>query len=259
MRAIILAAGSGTRLLPYTEDRPKCMVELGGKPMIEHQLDMLDRVGGFDVSIVTGYRADQVERFRRRTFHNPLFDRTNMVTSLMCARELLDGGDDVVILYADIVYEFSVLEKLIACTAPFATAINTKWYELWSLRMEDPLLDAETLKLDRAGNILELGKKPKSLAEVQGQYMGLIKVDRGMCRVVLSVYDGLDPDERYDGKDLPNMYMTSFLQQMIDAGHPLRAVPVPGGWLEVDTREDLDEYRRMLDLGLLRDHWDPAR
>ncbi len=259
MRVVILAAGSGTRLRPYTDDRPKCMVEIGGKALIEHQLDVLDRIGGFDVSIVTGYRADQLDRFGRPTFHNPRYDETNMVTSLMCARELLDGADDVLILYADIAYERRVLEELIACPAPFSTAVNTKWYELWRLRMDDPLNDAETLKLDGNGDIVELGKKPRSLDDVEGQYMGLIKVSRELCADLLRVYDGLDPSGVYDGKDLPNMYMTSFLQEMIDTGHPLRAVLVDGGWLEVDTREDLEEYRRMLAEGRLVEHWNPGR
>ena len=258
MRAIILAAGQGMRLRPYTDDRPKCMVELGGKPLIQHQLDVLTQCGVEDISIASGYRADQLERFGRPCFHNPHYDVTNMVESLMCARELLDGRDDVLILYADIAYEARVLEALMACDAPFSTAINLDWYELWRLRMDDPLSDAETLILDDDDHIVELGKKPKSLEEVQGQYMGLIQVKKELCPTLLATYDGLDRDATFDGKDLPNMYMTSFLQILIDAGHPLKAVPVHGGWIEVDTTEDLEEYRRMLEEGLLRKHWNPG-
>ena len=258
MRAIILAAGQGMRLRPHTDDRPKCMVELGGKPLIQHQLDVLDQCGVSDISVVTGYRADQLEQFGRRSYHNPLFDQTNMVESLVCAREQLDGADDVLILYADIAYEPRVVEALISCDAPFSTAINLDWYELWRLRMEDPLRDAETLKLDDQQHIIELGKKPNSLDEVEGQYMGLIQVKKELCSTLLSIYDGLDPAATYDGKDLPNMYMTSLLQKIIDAGHPLKAVPVHGGWIEVDTTEDLEEYRRMLEEGLLRQHWIPS-
>ena len=124
--------------------------------------------------------------------------------------------------------------------------------------MADPLSDAETLRLDARGNIVELGKKPRSIQEVQGQYMGMIKVKKEFCSILLAVYDSLDPDADYDGKNLPNMYMTSLLQQVIDAGNPLEAVPVHGGCIEVDTTEDLEGYRQMLNTGTLSEHWLPT-
>ena len=75
--------------------------------------------------------------------------------------------------------------------------------------------------------------------------MGLIKVRADFASQLLALYDGLDPVATYDGKDLPNMYMTSFLQHAIDSGHPLTAVVVEGGWFEVDTVEDLATYEGM--------------
>ncbi len=252
MRAIILAAGEGRRLRPHTLDRPKCMVELAGRALILRQLDVLDRCGVDEITIVTGYRADKIESLcirrhgpGRNTRHNADYATTNMVTTLMCARDRLDGGDDVVILYADIVYEPRVFEALRDCPAPLATTVDRRWRQLWSLRCDDPLDDAETLKLDDAGNIIELGKKADSYDDIEGQYMGLIKVRADFASQLLALYDGLDPVATYDGKDLPNMYMTSFLQHAIDSGHPLTAVVVEGGWFEVDTVEDLATYEGM--------------
>ncbi len=259
VRAIILAAGEGTRLRPHTLDRPKCLVELAGRPLLSHQLEVLAAAGVDDVTVVTGYRADQIERMPnvQRTAHNPAFDRTNMVSSMMCARDRMDGSDHVLVLYADIVYEPRVLTALLHCDEPFATSVNLDWFALWRRRMDDPLADAETLKLDAHGHIVELGKKPRSLDDVHGQYMGLIRFDASFCREVLAFYDGLDPDARYDGKDLPNMYMTSLLQGLVDAGHPLSAVCVHGGWIEVDSVEDLALYEGLAAEGKLSDFWSP--
>ena len=93
MRAIILAAGEGTRLRPHTLDRPKCLVPLAGRPLLAWQADALRRAGVSDITVVTGYRADQVAALGFATVHNDRFRETNMVASLMCARALLDGWE----------------------------------------------------------------------------------------------------------------------------------------------------------------------
>ncbi len=258
MRAILLAAGEGNRLCPYTLDRPKAMVELAGVPLVLRQLETLRSCGVEDIVVVTGYRADAIEALGIPTRHNAAYDRTNMVTSLMCAADLLDGSDDLVIAYTDIVYERRVLEDLLACAEPLCIAVDRQWRRLWELRSADPLADAETLRLDARGFVLELGKKPRTIDEIEGQYMGLIKVASSAAPELVRIHSDLDPDASYDGKDLGNMYMTSFLQHLVDLGHPLRAVPVDGGWLEVDTVEDLERYNEMARNGSLSDFYHAA-
>jgi choline kinase len=244
-RAIILAAGEGTRLRPYTLDRPKCLVPLAGRPLLEWQVDALRAAGIEDITVVTGYRAEQVKALGHPTRHNDRYDTTNMVTSLMCARDLLDGTDDVIIAYGDLVYEPAVVEALDAAGAPAAITVDRSWRRLWELRMDDPLSDAETLRLDRQGNVVELGRKPASLGEIEGQYMGLIGLRADFAPRFVATYDGLDPEGPYEGRDRDNMYMTSFLQHLIDRVGPLTAVAVDGGWLEVDTTHDLDTYESL--------------
>ncbi|MCP5066711.1 MAG: phosphocholine cytidylyltransferase family protein [bacterium] len=245
MKCIILGAGEGNRLRPHTLERPKCLVELAGRPILDYEIAALRAAGLNDIRIVTGYRADQIETRGLPCYHNPDYASTNMVTSLMMAREMFDGLDDVLISYADIIYETQVVDALLACEAGVSMAVNTGWRELWSVRMDDPLSDAESLKLDAEGNVTELGKKPGSYDDIGGQYMGLILFRAPWAGQLGRVYDGLDPSRRYDGKDLPNMYMTSFLQHWIDSISPIRAVEVRGGWLEVDTTEDLEIYQKM--------------
>ena len=245
MKAIILAAGEGKRLRPYTLDRPKCLVPLAGHPLLMRQISVLRACGLDDITVMTGYRADQIERLGLRTIHNPEYATTNMVVSLMCARELLNSSSDLLIAYADIVYEPRIVEAIVSHTGAFCTTIDLNWQGLWEARQESPLEDAETLKLDDTGNIVELGKVPQTLGEIEGQYMGLIKVSATMASEMVASYDALDPTGNYDGKDRANMYMTSFLQHLIDSGFPLQAVEVENGWLEVDTTEDLERYERM--------------
>ncbi len=245
MRAIILAAGQGTRLSPYTLDRPKCLVELAGRPLLAWQLDALRHVGVNEITVVIGYRGERIAAQGLAVRHNPDYARTNMVQSLMCAADLLDGSDDVLIAYADIVYEPRVVRALAACGEPICTTVDRSWLRLWSIRTATPLAEAETLTLDARGNIVELGKKPTSYEEIQAQYMGLIQVRADLAPRLPEIHRRLDPRARYDGQDLDNMYMTSFLQHLIDRGQPVRAVAVDGGWLEVDSASDLELYNRL--------------
>lgn len=245
MRAIILAAGQGTRLRPLTDDKPKCMVELAGKPLLHHQVNALRGVGINDIVLVGGYRSDQLQADGTQLVLNPDYATTNMVGTLFCAEHLMTHDDDLLIAYGDIVYEQKVLRSLLDCDAPVALSIDREWQRLWESRMDDPLSDAETLKLEDENRIRELGKKPDSLEEIQGQYIGLIKVRSDFVAVLRDFYHQLNRSAHYDGKDFDNMFMTSFIQALIDAGHEVRAAFTDNGWIEVDTVEDLEHYEAM--------------
>lgn len=245
MRAVILAAGQGTRLRPITDDRPKCLVELCGTPLLEHQLAVLHAARIHDITVVGGYRAAMIENRGVRLVVNTRYASTNMVCSLFTADAALDGSSDVIIAYGDILYEPRVLTTVLAGTAPIVLAIDRQWRRYWDLRMPNPLDDVETLKLD-GHCILAIGKKPVSYDEVQGQYTGLIKVRAEYATRLRKEWYDMDRDAYYDGQPYDNMYMTSFLQHLIDTGWPVHAAFTDNGWLEVDTVADLRLYESML-------------
>lgn len=251
MRAIILAAGQGTRLRPYTNDRPKCMVELLGKPMLHRQIEVLRAAGVNDITLVGGYCASGLKADGVDVVLNPRYAETNMVSTLFCAESVMTDGEDLLIAYGDIVYESRVLESVLRNDGQLSVAVDLQWRRFWEIRMENPLADAETLKLDAYDCIVELGKKPNDYSEIQGQYMGLIKVRGDQVAVFRAAWHGLDRDGKYDGKDFDNMYMTSFLQHLISGGWKAKAAFTNNGWLEVDTVEDLDQYHQMHKAGQL--------
>lgn len=253
VRAMILAAGQGTRLRPYTESRPKCLVELVGKSLLERQVKVLRGVGITDIAVITGYRAASITLPGLQKFVNPRYANTNMVATLFCAAELMNDDQDLLICYGDIVYERKVLETLLACDEPIALAADLDWQRYWNLRMEAPLDDAETFKMTPEGRVSELGKKPNSLEEIEAQYMGLIKVRADHVDRFREVYENMDREAHYDGKDFDNMYMTSFLQYLIDSGWAVGAALTHNGWLEVDTTKDLDLYHELYAKGELAD------
>lgn len=247
LRALILAAGFGSRLMPLTKDKPKCMVEYAGKAIIDYEIEAMLACGIDEIAVVGGYLYPVLESYLskhnvRIMYKNLNYASTNMVQTMLCAREWIDGcvkdKQDLLISYADIVYFAPCVQKLCKSSAPLAIAVDKQWQRLWQMRFSDVLLDAESLKIHN-GKIIELGKKPKSLDEIQGQYMGLFAYSHDFLPQMLDFYDGLDRSRIYDGKDFANMYMTSFLQALIDTFDNAQAVEIDGGWLEVDMPSDL--------------------
>ena len=118
-------------------------------------------------------------------------------------------------------------------------AIDLDWVSYWRARNEDPLADAETLKLDAAGRILEIGQKPKSLQEIQGQYMGLIKLRGPGIQAFKDFFSAAKSSGALMGKPIEKAYMTDLLQAIVHSETPVMSVPVHGGWVEVDTVGDL--------------------
>lgn len=244
MKAIILVAGQGTRLRPYTEQCPKALVELFGKPILAHQINALKQQGIDDISLVTGYQADQLQSYGH-CYHNPLFEQTNMVYSLFQALDVLESGEDIIVSYGDIVCDQEVVEALVKAPHDISVVADKGWRDYWQRRMPNPLADAESFKLKADGSIRELGKKAQSYADIQAQYIGLFKLSANILPSVIAFYQSMDRAADYDGQGFDQMYMTSFLQALIDSGQRLSPVFVQRGWVEIDTTEDLDLCHQM--------------
>jgi choline kinase len=237
MKAIILAAGRGSRMKGLTDERPKCLVEVRGQPLLARQRDALQKAGISEIGIVTGYRSELLDGFGFVAFHNPRWAETNMVTSLGYARAWLEH-EPCIISYSDIFYGAEAPAALMASAADVAVTYDPDWLALWRKRFEDPLVDAETFRMAPDGTLTEIGKKPTSVEEVQGQYMGLLRITPDGWREVTRIRADMQPDVR------DKMHMTGTLQKVIEAGRvPIAAIPYRGAWGEVDSAEDLAAYQ----------------
>ena len=161
MKVIILAAGRGSRLGERTKDRPKCMVEICGKTILERCISSLEEAGIHrdDIAIVTGYRKDLIRVSGVHYFHNKNWEQTNMFLSMMEAKEWLKA-EPCLVCYSDVIFSAHAIKSLAASDAPLAVTYYTGFWELWQMRMEDPLSDLETFKIDSQNMLLEIGKKP---------------------------------------------------------------------------------------------------
>lgn len=233
MKAILLAAGRGSRMRHLTEARPKCLVELHGRPLLEWQLEALRLAGISEIAIVTGYRRESLARYGLVEFHNPRWAQTNMLSSLACAEDWLLSGPCLV-GYTDIFYQPQAVRDLMASPAPLAIGYDPHWRQLWERRFADPLTDAETFRIDAAGNLLEIGQRPERIEAIQGQYMGLLRFTPEGWREVLNIRAALAGEQR-DG-----MHMTGALQRVVEAGRlRIAALAYHGLWGEIDSEQDL--------------------
>lgn len=238
MIGLILAAGRGSRMAELTSDRPKAMVELAGRSLFEWQLKALSGGGITEVTVVTGYRAQCFEDPGVRTLHNPRWQETNIVRSLLCANELL-AAQPAVVSYSDIVYHADAVRAVARSDASIAVAYDTEWESLWSERFADPLSDAESF-LARDGFIVDIGRRVARREEVEGQYLGLLAIRPPGWAAIASLVDRLPPIA------LDKLDMTTLLRMLLEAATRIAAVPVAGRWCEVDSPADVALYERLL-------------
>ena len=248
MKVIILAAGEGKRLRPLTNKKPKCMIELFGKSLLQYQIDVFRSCKINDISVVTGYKNEMINISNVKFFKNTNFDKTNMVETLFCASKELN--DDVIISYGDIIFEKTVLEKLIQSKYDISVIIDLNWKKYWHQRFDDPLKDAESLVLDKNGFIQNIGQKTSNYEKIQGQYIGLMKFQSKGIDYLKDFYQqakiasisGKNPLNQ--NLSFSQSYMTDLLQGMIDKGHRIMSIPIQGGWLELDSISDYELYNK---------------
>ncbi len=245
MKAIILAAGEGSRLRPLTDSIPKCQVTLAGKTLLDWQVETLNACGVDDIVLVKGYCGDRIRRPDLRYYENRNWAATNMVTTLWCALPELSG--EVIVSYGDIVYNRDVLQALLDSSRDIAMTIDLEWEAYWRMRYADPLDDAESLMMTDDFRILNVGSRPESVAEIQAQYMGLLKFSEKGVATVKNAYrrawDRHSAGEPIWGggrRPFEKLYMTDMLQGLIDQDEAVYGVPVKRGWFEIDNHTDYE-------------------
>lgn len=234
---IVLAAGTGSRLHPLTADRPKCLVPVAGKPILEHVLESATEVGLRDVVLVGGYKAEALDRYGRKVVVNERYAQTNMVESLFCAEAYFEPG--FVLSYGDIIYTPSVLRRCASATSPVSVVVDKAWRSYWEARFADPLADAESLRIDQHGLISDIGRKVGSLDEIEAQYIGLLAF-RGVG------VQWLRQARQSLGQEARRAFMTDLIMRLIEMGRPVSAVPIEGQWAEVDSVGDIAVAERRM-------------
>lgn len=173
MTAIILAAGLGSRLAPSTDGRPKCLLPLHGRSILEWQLVLLEGCGIENITIIVGYRAESIRAVagtRAAYATYPLFAHTNNLHTLQACGHTLAG--DVVILFADVLIERAALERCLASPGDFVLLVDT------ARRLPD------TMRVRLVDGLVKDIGAHVSVEEGQGNFVGIAKFSaRGAARL----------------------------------------------------------------------------
>lgn len=241
MKAVILAAGVGSRLAPLTNDRPKSLVEVGGKSFLFRQLELLAAAGirSEDVIVVGGYK---IEFLRDALLHggfacpvvfNDHFADWNNFYSLLCAREAL-GGSDFLQLDGDTILDGQLLPKVLAAKGDALVAVDCR-----------DELDDETMKVELAGDRVRAIAKKLDPATCAGEYIG---VTRLAATAAEKIFEDL---ARFPAENLTHEYYEHAYHRLTGSGVvPFGIVDVHDCTvLEIDTVEDLRRAEALLGHG----------
>jgi choline kinase len=172
MKTIIVAAGMGRRLSPYTDDRPKTLVEVNGRSILQRQVDAYRAAGVDEINIVRGYMKEKIVVEGARTFDNDEFRQNNILTSLFYAEPAMAGG--FLFSYSDIVFRPEVVRTVLETEGDYALVIDRRWHEAYVGRMNHPVEEGEVARVE-AGRVTLVGKKTMPPEEATGEFIGLAR------------------------------------------------------------------------------------
>ena len=243
--AVVLAASRGSALGRLTEDKPKCMIDVRGQPLLRRHVNMLKDAGVGNVVVVRGYMKDKINLSSIQTVDNDLFASTGEAASLACAVKHVRG--ECFITYGDILFRHHYLDQLMECGDDIVIAVDALWKERRA-DMEDRVRDLVRCSrvfsgdyLDDAPTRVERIANDIDVADAHGEWIGVAKLSAKGSDFVRDAIAAM----RADGS-LPKANMPQLLQRLIDAGHAVRAVYVPGQWLDIDEAADVARAGRLL-------------
>ena len=238
MKAIILSAGQGRRLLPLTESSPKCILPIQGQSLIEWQIDELLRCGIDQVVAVLGYGAEQVERIlderyrcssQIKTLFNPFYNKADNLMSCWLARE--EMREDFILLNGDTLFDSAVLECLLTSPRhPITLARDFK-----------PMYDVDDMKVKLQGNrLLRIGKHLDT-QPIDGESIGML-LFRGEGP---SLFRTRIEQAARKPEALQQWYL-SVIDQLADSGYVWTQSIHGMEWIEIDYPVDLDRANKLV-------------
>lgn len=256
-KAIIVAAGRGRRLDNNTNEIPKCMVPVAGRPIMHWQLNAFTHAGVSDVVAVRGYHGDRINPGTTpvRFVDNHEWASNNILASLLCAAAEMRGG--FLFSYCDIVYAPSVVARLVAAAtapdaAPVSLIVDRRWADAYDGRDLHPVSEAELARVGEVNGhpaVVRVGKGAVPREAAVGEFIGLAHFSAEGAEALQQVWQKALRDGGLEAPfgrapALRQAYLTDALNALADQGMRLHPVFIDGEWREIDTPQDLASATR---------------
>ena len=244
-KCLIVAAGLGSRLKGHTEHNPKCMLDFGGKTLLQRQLSSYKDNGIEDISLIRGYKKNKIKYAGIKYFDNDDYKENNILNSIFYGEEVINGN--IIISYSDILFEPFVVKRAMESDHDISVIVDVDWRHYYIGRQEHPLSEAENVIFNSNNEVVKIGKIASDKEEVHGEFIGMIKLNNRGCEMLKQNFHRVKklywnkPFQRT--KIFQKAYLTDMIQELVDIGIKVHCVIIERGWKEIDTVED---YRKAL-------------
>lgn len=242
MKAIIIGAGRGERLMPTTEDQPKCFAEVQGRRILDWALEAFSKNEIRDICFIGGYQIESVQNnypdFTIR--HNDDWPNNNILESLMYAGDLM--MEPFICSYSDTLFTPNLVHGLVQCSGDIVLSVDTDWLSRYEHRSEHPPDDAEKVTVEN-GEITQVHRGIPT-GDAYGEFTGVAKFSRKGAQLLKEYY--ADRKMKFSGqpyreaKVFEKAYLIHLLQDMIEDGVEMTHADSAGEYMEIDTQQDFD-------------------
>ncbi len=245
LKALIIAAGLGSRLKGHTKNLPKCMLDFGGKTLLQRQLDSYKKCGIQDISLIKGYKKEKINYKGIKYFENTDYKNNNILNSIFYAEKIINGN--IIISYSDILFDSSVVQRTLDSAHDISVVVDIDWRGYYVGRKDHPISEAENVIFNSNNEVEKIGKINTGKEEVHGEFIGMIKLSNRGTEIFKEHFQRIKkiywnkPFQR--AKIFQKAYLTDFIQELVDIGIKVHCVIIESGWKEIDTVED---YKKAL-------------
>ena len=244
-KALVIAAGLGSRLKKHTKNLPKCMLDFGGKTLLQRQIDAYKKNSIKDIAVIKGYKKEKINYKGIKYFENTDFKNNNILNSIFYAEDFINGN--IIISYSDILFDSTVVKRTLQSNHDISVVVDIDWRGYYVGRKDHPISEAENVIFNSDNKVEKIGKINTGNEEVHGEFIGMIKLSSRGCEIFKEHFHRLK--KLYWNKPFQRAvifqkaYLTDFIQELVDIGIKVHCVIIESGWKEIDTVED---YKKAL-------------
>ena len=259
MKAIIVAAGIGSRLGEFAKNTPKSLIDINGQSILERQISVFKKLGISDITAITGPYTEKFTSKNISFIQDKNYLEHDILSSLMLAHSIM--YDDVIVSYGDVIFDEHVLQPLINFKGSIGLCIDLNWEKNYDGKKQELKQEATTVQIknnictkivdgrELAKSKMKNNSKSNDYKKQKlGEFVGLIKLSKHGSTVFIKRYEELISSHTgsfHEATSISQAYFTDMLQELIDSGVEILPIPVQGKWCEIDTVEDLKRAKDM--------------
>lgn len=249
MRGIVIAAGLGVRMSDMTDDRPKCLLPVAGRTLLDFTIDRMHDAGCEEIVVVAGYKAEMIDRPGIIKVLNQDYENNSILHSLMYAADYLEGP--VIATYSDIYVEPEIYRQLMATQGDIIIAVDRDWEFTYRGRDDNPISAGELVLFSEDGSVIDIGRDIDPMATPDldaGEFTGLWRMTTRGTEQFREAFEGVDHRLARDApfqrsKEWCLAYISDLLLELLQQGGEITGSLFSRGWIEIDTRQD---YERLI-------------